>query len=96
MVFHLINFKSGTLLKSADEQSYATVRLGEYYRFDTAEVDATTLANSSKYMVELSEEDQEEDDDDDFGGLKSPKKNPDRESTTPADPALNDSEANTR
>ena len=40
MLFHMVNFKTGTLLSIGQlEPPYATVRLGEYHRFDTSEVD---------------------------------------------------------
>ena len=45
MVFHFKNFKHGSLLASQDEPSYATVRLSEYHRFTSEEINAVNLAD---------------------------------------------------
>ena len=48
MGFHRVNFKTGSLFISSDKQpSYAVIKLGEYHRFATEEVDAHSLTDLS-------------------------------------------------
>ena len=56
MLFHLMNFKHGSLFASSEELPYALVKPGEYHRFDTAEVDAHSLADKSSNLTEESKE----------------------------------------
>ena len=58
MVFHLLNFKSGSLLRSRDEDEeevpFASIKLGEYHFFTNEEVDAHSLADRSSDRFESS------------------------------------------
>ena len=59
MLFHCMNFKNGSLLKSQSEgaeQPYATIMPGELHRFDTEELDTHSLASRSSYGLDESNE----------------------------------------
>ena len=53
MLFHMINFKQGTLLLNPDsEPLYASIKLEEFHYFSTEEVNAHSLADESSYIKE--------------------------------------------
>ena len=60
MFFHHRNFKQGSSLFSRDSEvslkAYETIKLEEYYRFDTEEVDEVDLAQSSFLIKEETNE----------------------------------------
>ena len=62
MIFHMKNFKQSRSILSQQKQPYASLMPGEYYRFDTDEVDGESLEDRGSREIDDSDQDESEQD----------------------------------